>query len=70
MAQAQPQNLKLLPLCGDFGVEALGVDISQAIDEATIRTLRAGFDRHGLLVLNKNLTMIAMQRQCSDEHYN
>lgn len=36
MAQAQPQNLKLLPLCGDFGVEALGVDISQALAVAFI----------------------------------
>ena len=29
MTQAQPDNLKLVPLCGDFGIEALGLDISQ-----------------------------------------
>ncbi len=51
MTQAQPDNLKLVPLCGDFGVEALGLDISQTLGVATIQALRAGFDRHRLLVV-------------------
>jgi taurine dioxygenase len=39
------------PLNGDFGVEALGVDASAPLDQATADALRTAFERHRVLVL-------------------
>lgn len=44
-------GLELVPLHGDFGVEARGVDISRPLDAATVAALRDAFGRHRLLVV-------------------
>jgi len=36
-------GLELVPLHGDFGVEARGVDISRPLDAATVSALRDAF---------------------------
>jgi len=51
MAQALQHGLALVPLCGDFAVEAVGVDIGRPLDDATVHTLRDAFDRHRVLVV-------------------
>ena len=43
--------MRLQVLHGDFGVEALDVDASRALDAATVAALRSAFDRHRVLVL-------------------
>ncbi len=44
-------TVKFLPLNGEFGVEALGVDAAKPLDAATARALREAFERHRILVL-------------------
>lgn len=51
MAQMLQHGFELVPLRGDFGVEAVGVDIGRPLDAGTVRALRDAFDRHRVLVV-------------------
>ena len=51
MATQLRDKFELRTLNGDFGVEALGIDISRPLDPAIRDQLRAGFDRHRILVV-------------------
>jgi len=51
MTSPRHDRLELRPLQGDFGVEALGVDIAKPLDSEVAQALRAAFGRHRLLVV-------------------
>ena len=51
MTPALPYTFELRPLHGDFGVEALGIDIAQPLAPAVADALREAFGRHRLLVI-------------------
>ncbi|MBK9609362.1 MAG: TauD/TfdA family dioxygenase [Betaproteobacteria bacterium] len=51
MTTALPDTFELRPLHGDFGVEALGIDIAQPLAPAVADALREAFGRHRLLVI-------------------
>ncbi|MSP49638.1 MAG: TauD/TfdA family dioxygenase [Alphaproteobacteria bacterium] len=51
MATQLRDRLELKALKGDFGIEALGIDISRPLDPAISDRLRAAFDRHRILVV-------------------
>ncbi len=51
MATQLRDKFELRALNGDFGVEALGIDISRPLDPAIRAELRAAFDRHRVLVV-------------------
>jgi taurine dioxygenase len=66
MATAIRDRFELHPLKGDFGIEAVGVDISKPLTPAVASALRTAFDRHRILVVRgQNLspeTHIAFSR--------
>lgn len=51
MATLLRDKLSFRPLKGDFGVEALGVDISRPLDPGVAREMREAFGRHRLLIV-------------------
>ncbi len=51
MATAVRRELAFRPLNGDFGVEALDIDISRPLAPAVAAALRQAFDQHRVLVI-------------------
>ncbi len=66
MATAIREELEFRSLNGDFGVEAIGIDISRPLAPSVAAELRQAFDRHRILVIRgQNLspeTHIAFSR--------
>ncbi len=51
MTALRRDDLELRPLKGDFGIEAVGVDISKPLAPAAAAVLRTAFDHHRILVV-------------------
>ena len=51
MATHLRSRLELRALAGDFGIEALGIDIARPLDPGIASELRAAFERHRILVV-------------------